>query len=159
LNRYPVDSIRPSFFLIPERSFFTDEKHIVNGQSYSLDGIENDIIRAEFEQPLIHFGIVCASTSCPNLRNEAYTGEKVLVQLEEEARAFLADPTKNILEGNSVQISKIFDWFKGDFTAGFGNVANFLIAYGPQNSIECEDMDCSSLNISYLDYDWSLNSQ
>ena len=159
LNRYPVDSIRPSFFLIPERSFFTDEKHVVNGVSYSLDGIENEIIRAEFEEPLIHFGIVCASTSCPNLRNEAYTGEKVLVQLEQEARSFLADPTKNVLDGNSVQISKIFDWFKGDFTEPFGSVANFLIAYGPAGAIECEDMDCSSLNISYQDYDWSLNRQ
>ena len=159
LNRYPIDTVRPEFFFIPERSFFTDVKHVVNGNTYSLDGIENDIIRADFEQPLIHFGIVCASTSCPDLRNEAYTGEKVLVQLEEEARAFLADPTKNILEGNSVQISKIFDWFKGDFEAGFGNVANFLIAYGPQGSIECEDMDCSTLNISYQDYDWSLNKQ
>ena len=159
LNRFPIDTVRPEFLFIPERSFFTDAKHVVNGESYSLDGIENDIIRPDFEQPLIHFGIVCASTSCPDLRNEAYTGEKVLVQLEEEARAFLSDPTKNILEGNTVQISKIFDWFKGDFEAGFGNVANFLIAYGPQDSIECEDMDCSTLNISYQDYDWSLNKQ
>ena len=159
LNRYPIETVRPEFFFIPERSFFTDVKHVVNGQTYSLDGIENDIIRADFEQPLIHFGLVCASTSCPDLRNEAYTGEKVLVQLEEEARAFLSDPTKNILEGNSVQISKIFDWFKGDFEAGFGNVANFLIAYGPKDSIVCEDMDCSTLKINYLDYDWSLNKQ
>ena len=159
LNRYPIETVRPEFFFIPERSFFTDAKHVVNGNTYSLDGIENDIIRAEFEEPLIHFGIVCASTSCPNLRNEAYTGEMLLVQLEQEARAFLADPTKNILDGNSAQISKLFDWFKGDFEAGFGNVANFLIAYGPENSITCEDMDCTSLDISYLDYDWSLNTQ
>ena len=92
LERYPVESIRPADFLgIPERSFFTDEKHVVNGTAYSLDQIENDVLRAEFDEPRIHFAIVCASTSCPELRAEAYTAEKLETQLGEQARSFVND--------------------------------------------------------------------
>lgn len=155
LNRYLIDTIRPTFLFIPERSFFTDKKHIVNKTKYSLDSLENDVLRAQFKQPLIHFGIVCASNSCPNLRPEAYIGEKIIEQLSEQAQSFLTDRNKNEFSENTAQLSKIFDWFRGDFEADSGSVKEFLMLYSSAKVKQILNSD--SLEIKYLDYNWGLN--
>lgn len=155
LDRYPIDTVRPVFLFIPERSFFTDKKHIVNNTKYSLDSLENDILRAKFKQPLIHFGIVCASNSCPNLRPEAYKGEIIIEQLSEQAKSFLADNNKNEFTGNTAQLSKIFDWFKTDFEAASGSLKEFLLPLGSSQIKQVLNSD--DLQIKYLDYNWGLN--
>ena len=160
LERYPVESIRPRDFLgIPERSFFTEEKHVVNGTSYSLDGIENDVLRAEFDEPRIHFAIVCASTSCPELRTEAYTAERLEAQLDEQARSFVNDPMRNRYnpDTNTASISKIFDWFEGDFTAVAASVPAYLTSYADEEATTV--LESPELNVEYMSYDWGLNDQ
>ena len=160
LERYPVESIRPRDFLgIPERSFFTEEKHEVNGTSYSLDGIENDVLRAEFEEPRIHFAIVCASTSCPELRTEAYTADELETQLSEQAVSFVNDPTRNRYnrETDTASISKIFDWFGGDFTAVAASVPAYLTSYTNEEATAV--LESPELDVEYMSYDWGLNDQ
>ena len=160
LARYPVESIRPRDFLgIPERSFFTEEKHEVDGVSYSLDGIENDVLRAEFEEPRIHFAIVCASTSCPELRTEAYTADKLETQLNEQARSFVNDPSRNRYnpETDTASISKIFNWFEGDFTAVAASVPAYLTSYAGEGATAV--LESPELNVEYMSYDWGLNDQ
>jgi hypothetical protein len=36
-------------------------------------------------------------------------------QLEAVAKSFINDKTKNTITANKIEISKIFDWFEGDF--------------------------------------------
>ena len=156
LERYPINTIRPRDFLgIPERSFFTEEKHEVNGMTYSLDEIENDVLRSQFDEPRIHFVIVCASTSCPKLRPEAYTADR----LDEQARAFINDPSRNRYDAatNIASISKIFDWFEGDFTEVAGSVPTYLTPYAEGEAEEV--LTSSEPTIEYLSYDWGLNDQ
>ena len=43
----------------------------------SLDEIEHQIIRKRFDEPRIHFALVCAAMSCPPLRDEAYTADRL----------------------------------------------------------------------------------
>ncbi|MEO7368634.1 MAG: DUF547 domain-containing protein, partial [Gemmatimonadaceae bacterium] len=43
----------------------------VGGRAYTLDGIENEIIRPTFREPRVHFALVCAARGCPPLRSEA----------------------------------------------------------------------------------------
>ncbi len=155
LNRYPIDTVRPVFLFIPERSFFTDKKHTINNTKYSLDSLENDVLRAKYKQPLIHFGIVCASNSCPNLRPEAYNGDSVIEQLKSQARKFIADNNKNEFSGNTAQLSKIFDWFRADFEAASGSVKEFLLPYATSQIKQVLNSD--NLQIKYLDYNWGLN--
>ena len=160
LERYPVESIRPTDFLgIPERSFFTEEKHVVNGASYSLDGIENNVLRSEFSEPRIHFAIVCASTSCPELRAEAYTADKLEAQLSEQTRSFVNDPSRNSYDPatNTASVSKIFDWFGGDFTAVAASVPAYLTSYADKEATTV--LESPELNVEYMSYDWGLNDQ
>jgi Protein of unknown function, DUF547 len=157
LERYPINSVRPTFIGIPERSFFTATNHVVGGKNYSLDQIENDVIRT-LGEPRIHFAINCASYSCPKLRNEAYDPRRLNGQLDEQAVAFVNDPIRNQFDAatNSAKLSKIFDWFEADFEA-VGGVASFLakFAEGEAKTV----LESESLNISYIPYDWSLNKQ
>lgn len=154
LQRYPVDSIRPTFLGIPERSFFVEEKHTVGGQNYSLDGIENDVLRP-LNEPRIHFAINCASQSCPVLRDEVYSASVLDKQLDEQARLFVNDPSRNQfnVETNEANLSKIFDWFERDFSA-VGGVSAYLSKFAEGDALSVLRSDPE---MNYLSYDWQLN--
>ncbi|WP_306644169.1 DUF547 domain-containing protein [Sanyastnella coralliicola] len=122
----------------------------IAGKSYSLDQIENEIIRPTFKDARIHFGINCASESCPPISRTAFTGTNVNSELDRLARAFMKDTKRNKFQGSSAQVSKIFEWFSVDFEKEGGVIA-FMKKHGA--NIE------NGANLSYLDYDWSLNSK
>ena len=109
------------------------------------------ILRKKFNEPRIHFAINCASYSCPRLRNEAYIASKLDAQLTEAAISFLADKTKNDINPDKVVLSKIFDWFGGDFKRN-GSLIDFLNHYAPVKI-------SPKAKISYKDYIWTLNKQ
>lgn len=115
---------------------------------YNLDEIEHKILR-EMGDPRIHFGINCASFSCPPLHNEAFTAAKVDQQLEALAIAFVNDEKRNTLSTDAVEISKIFNWFSKDFKTE-GSVVDYLNKYA-KNPIS------PNAKVRYKDYDWNLN--
>jgi hypothetical protein len=49
----------------------------VKGTDLSLDDVEHEIVRALFNDPMSHYGLNCASYSCPNLATRAYTGGNI----------------------------------------------------------------------------------
>ena len=59
------------------------------GKVYHLDNVEHDIIRKQWNEPRIHFALVCAAMGCPPLRSEAYTGARLEDQLQDQAVEFL----------------------------------------------------------------------
>jgi hypothetical protein len=158
LQRYPVNTIRPTLLRIPERSFFTEQRYQLGSDMYSLDELENTILRVEFNEPRFHFAINCASFSCPLLINEAYKGETLDAQLDAQAHAFINDPLRNQFDPatNTAQVSKIFDWFEEDFE-DFGGVATYLAQFAEGDAREVLTSD--DLTLRYMSYDWSLNSQ
>ncbi len=123
----------------------------INNKLYNLDDIEHGIIRKQFDEPRIHFALVCAAASCPKLRNEAYTNLKLEMQLIHQTRDFLRDTTKNQINSQDVKLSPIFKWYGGDFTKQ-GNLINFLNRYAPTT------IDRKS-KIEFMDYSWKLNEQ
>ena len=154
LKHYPVESIRDigSKIFIPKVSSPWDIRFIeLGGTTYDLNNIEHAILRKNFKDPRIHFGIVCASRSCPRLRNEAYLGENVQLFLEQDVDLFVNDKSRNIISNQQVELSKIFSWYKGDFT-GDGSLINYL------NRYSVVDIHPKA-SISYLKYDWDLNKQ
>ena len=100
-------------------------------------------------EPRIHFAINCASFSCPNLLNEAYTEAKLNQQLAAVAKSFINDKTKNTITINKIEISKIFDWFEGDFKTK-GSAIDFLNQY---SAVKIS----STAKINYKEYNWNLN--
>ncbi len=157
LERYPIDTVRPSFLGIPERSFFTEAEHVIGGKNYGLDQIENDVIR-KLGEPRIHFAINCASYSCPKLRAEAYDASKLNDQLNDQAIGFINDPIRNQFEvsTNTARLSKIFDWFKGDFEV-VGGVTSYISQFAKGEALEV--LQSGSVTIEYIPYDWKLNRQ
>ncbi len=127
-----------------------DKKFIeIDGSTYSLNGIETDIIRKKYDEPRIHFALNCASKSCPILLNKAYKPGTLNSQLTSQTKAFLNDTSKNDFSSKkSIEISSIFDWYKDDFNSS-GGVVSFINKY--------KGTDYDSPKISYMDYSWDLN--
>ena len=123
----------------------------VGGKTYTLDHIEHEILRKKLFDPKIHVGVNCASGSCPKLGNIAFTEENVEAELTKLMKAFVNDSTRNKLSKKKVQISEIFNWFKGDFTKN-GSVIDYLNKFS-ETEIK------SNAKISYLKYDWTLNGK
>ena len=58
----------------------------------SLDNIEHGTLRKKYNDPRIHFALVCASISCPRLRNEAYMADKLDAQLDDQGQGIPDQP-------------------------------------------------------------------
>jgi len=160
LDRYPIASIRPLVFGIPNwlafLRFFQRRVYRVAGQTYSLAQIENQMLRDRLQEPCIHFAIVCASIGCPLLRSEAYTSEQVTQQLEADAVRFINNPDKVHYDTQTgvLHCSKIFKWYRQDFLAVSPSIPDYIGLY------RGSDLTLSaSTPITYLDYDWSLNQR
>ena len=115
---------------------------------YNLDEIEHQILR-KMGDARIHFGINCASFSCPPLLNEAFNSQTVEMQLDAMARAFVNDPKRNRISENNIEISQIFSWFAKDFKTD-GSLIDFLNRYS-------ETTISNKARKSFMDYDWALN--
>ena len=132
---------------------FTEPHCLIAGSNRSQDQIEHEIIRPMGE-PRIHFAINCAARSCPPLIPEAYDGARLDEQLDARVRAFMADPAHFRLEGNTLQVNKVLDWFGSDFGGAEGLKA-FFSRYA-----EGSDRDAlgqADTGVTYFEYDWTLN--
>ena len=142
LDNYPVKSIKKI------NSPWDKEFINLGNKKYSLGQIEHKILR-KMNEPRIHFAINCASYSCPNLLNEAYTEKYLNNQLDAAAKSFINDKTKNNITANNIEISSIFDWFTSDFKKK-GTLIDFLNKY---SSVKIN----VKAKIRYKEYNWNLN--
>lgn len=152
IDHYPVESItdlHPTIHIPLVNTVWHKKFFNIGGNPMSLDHIEHQILRKDFEEPIIHFAINCASISCPPLRNEAFEPHKLNEQLEEQAINFINDPTRNLMDVDNPKISKIFSWFSGDFKDQ-GSLIDYLNQY---SKVKIE----SNADVDYLKYDWGLN--
>lgn len=153
IRHYPIHSIKDVAGIIPFVNSPWDLKFIeIEGHKYDLNNIEHGIIRSNFDEPRIHFALVCAAISCPILLNEAYTSESLDSQLNKQAHAFFNTPSKNQISQNSIQISKLLKWYEGDFNENGKTIVDYINTY--------VDMKINpNATVSYLDYNWNLNKQ
>lgn len=124
---------------------------VVGGKKYTLNTIEHEILRKDFNDPRIHVGVNCASGSCPQLGNFAFTEANIENELERLMKLFINDSTRNKITQKKIQISKIFDWFRGDFTKE-GSLIDYLNRYSTTKINK-------KAKIRHLEYDWSLNGK
>jgi len=131
----------------------------VAGKDRTLHEVEHEILRKQFREPRIHFALVCGATSCPKLRREAYRGEILDQQLDDQARRFINDPQRNRIDPEKgVRISSVFEWFEADFAAARGSVVDFVADY-LEDPRQAEALRQERDRIEFLDYDWTLNAQ
>jgi hypothetical protein len=143
--------------LLGRHGFFISKKHLVAGDSISLNTLEKKII-IPYKEPRIHFAIVCASISCPKLLSEAYTANKLEQQLQKNTIDFLNDKEKNKIEinNNKIKISKIFNWFKHDFIEAGGSIQKYISPFIHDESIR-HKLTNNGFKVKYLKYNWNLN--
>ena len=121
----------------------------VGGQTYSLDYIEHKILRRWHDDPRIHVGLNAGSASGPKFANYIFTEKNVDNKLEQAMKTFINDTSKNKISNNTLAISKVFDWYKEDFS-----YKTTLIEYiNKYSTVKASD----DATISYLPYDWTLN--
>ena len=123
----------------------------VGGTTYTLNQIEHEILRKKYNDPKIHVAVNCASKSCPKLANYAFTEDNYETKTGVLMQNFVNDPSRNKISENKVQLSKIFEWFNGDFTKK-GDLIDFLNQY---SNVKIN----KKAKIGYLEYNWSLNGR
>jgi hypothetical protein len=153
VDNYPVKTIKELGGSIYKVNTPWDIKFInLGSNTYDLNNIEHGILRDEFPDARIHAVVNCASVSCPPLRNEAYTPEKLEVQMTEQMRYFINDKTKNTITESKVEVSSLFKWYSGDFTKEAKTVRNYINQF---SSLKIDE----GTKITYKSYDWNLNGQ
>ncbi|MFT6165434.1 MAG: hypothetical protein ACJAV5_000317 [Vicingaceae bacterium] len=144
LNNYPLKSIMEI-----NGGKAWDLKFIdIKGEKYSLNNIEHDILRKKYADPRIHFVVNCASVSCPKLSNSAFFADGLDEKLDKAAKEFINNSSKNEITATEAEISKLFDWYKDDFTKN-GTVVDYLNRYTTTK--------LTTTKISFKEYNWNIN--
>jgi len=142
VDNYPLKSITKL-----ENGKPWDKKWIkLGGKTYSLNNIENDILRPTYKDARIHFAVNCAAKSCPPLLNKAWTSRNLESNFERQAKAFINNNTYNKIGGNEIEISKIFEWYAVDF----GNIVKYVNKYASTKAD-------AKAKVKYMEYNWDLN--
>jgi hypothetical protein len=163
-DKYPLESITdlstgPMALAYVLKTSVWDRDFIrISGRAYTLNDIEHTILRPAVDAR-VHFALVCAARSCPPLRPEAYTADRLDEQLNDQAGIFLGDERHNrFLPGERrVVLSKIFDWYEDDFKKEAGTLLRYVVRFLPdtlrRDLLSMEE----EISVRFGDYDWRLN--
>lgn len=153
IRNYPVETIKDLGGGIYRVNTTWDIKFIeIEGERYHLNDIEHNIIRKQWDEPRIHFALVCAARSCPKLRNEAFEAATLEAQLEDQAVHFFNSKARNDISPDRPQVSKLMKWYSGDFKHHAEDIKAYINRYSTVKI-------AAGAKLEYLDYDWSLNAQ
>ena len=150
---YQVARYYPLKSPLDQSGFFDRVKHTVAGESITLNHLEIKNLLFAYKDPRLHFALACAAQSCPPLASGAYTPDNVDAKLTDRTTRALNDNNWLVVKTGEgkVELSKIFDWYKKDFTMnGQKPVLEFINTYREQKIP-------AGYTISYYEYDWSLN--
>lgn len=164
VDAYPVNSIKDIDGVWDKQSW------LVAGKKLTLNEIEHQILRKEFQEPRIHVAVNCASVGCPPLLEVPYCADRLDSLLTVSAERFAASIVHNRidLEKNVAHLSSIFDWFGEDFIDQYyesgkfpdlnkkkAAALNFIVLHLPEET--ADRVLRSDYVVEYLEYDWTLN--
>lgn len=143
---YPISSVHD----IP--NFFDKRRYSLGGKKYSLDQIEKDLLYKEFDDPRLHFALICGAKSCPPILNQAFKASDLNLKLDIQAKLAINDPILVDIDWQekTVLLSEIFSWYSDDFTNDTLTLRQYLNKY----LIEPIPDDFTEKK---LRYDWAIN--
>lgn len=144
VDNYPLSSVQET------GDFFTKSINVIGGKKWSLTKFEKEVILGKNPDPRLHFVLVCGAIGCPPITNFAYTPENLENQLNAQTKSGLNDPAFISLEGNQLNISKIFEWYATDFGANKGERIDFINQFRNRPVSD-------NVRFKYVDYDWTIN--
>jgi len=154
IRHAPVDSIREIHGGLFNTGPWDEPLVSVEGRRLSLNDIEHGILRPIWQDPLIHYGVNCASVGCPDLIDRAFTADTVNDALRDNASRFINSPRGVQFEDGRLVVSSIYKWFASDFGGTEAGILAHLRRFaGPDLRARLE----SASSIDDYRYDWSLN--
>jgi len=147
---YQVAKFYPLKSPLDQSGFFEKVKHKVAGESLTLNHLEIKKLLLPYKDARIHFALACAAKSCPPLASFAYTPDQLDQQLKQRTKEAINNEDWLKVKDNKVLISKIFDWYKKDFTQTGMSVLEWINQYRNQKIP-------SDYSLGYYEYNWSLN--
>ncbi len=152
LENYPIGSIR-EIKSGARKGPWKRDLVTVNGRAMSLDDIEHGTLRKQFPSPYIHYMVNCASIGCPNLGPQLWRAETLEADQKAAASAYINSSRGVSLSGDTLKVSSIYKWFKGDF-GGKSGILKHIRAHADADLAAAID---SGAKISKYGYNWSLN--
>lgn len=164
VDHYPVASIQDI-----DKPW--DTKWPVAQGELTLNEIEHDVLRMQhapaaerraFVDPRVHFAVNCASIGCPVLLGEPFTGAKLDQMYDRGVRLFMQDPAKFRLEGTTLHLSQLLDWYGDDFRLLYEDasakeaIGRFFAGY-VDDAEAAEALRTGEFRIDWMEYDWGLN--
>lgn len=131
----------------------------IGGKTYTLDQVENEIIRPRWPDPRIHYALVCAAQSCPQLRNEAYIADRLDEQFNDQAKWFMIHRNSFDLRTRTAKLSKVYEWYAVDFGDNQADMLRTLIPHVPQELAQSFKKNAKKWNVEFVEWDWNLNEQ
>jgi hypothetical protein len=163
-KEYPSASIRQ----IP--GAFERLTHQAAGRSVTLDTIDKMILQ-EFRDPRLHLALGRGAMGSPRLRSEAFSGRGLEAQLKSveaecptRTECILVDPTTN-----RIAVTSVVGWHESAFVAAYAPAAKRFMSRSPVEravlafiepnlfATEREFLDKDQFQVTYSDFDWSLN--
>lgn len=137
----------------------------VGGASLTLNQMEHEHAR-KLADGRVHAVVNCASKGCPPLPPKPLVAEGLDAQLDAAAATWAAT-NAYALDGTTVRLSKIFDWYGDDFVAvpaerdlagveGKAEQALWFLAAHVDDATKATLLS-GTLSADWNDYDWSLN--
>lgn len=159
-NGEPVGSVRDFGHLLNPYRVFRQRIFDVGGQRYSLDDMEKGILLGAdyaergWKDARVHFAVNCASVGCPPLRATIYLPSTLNQVLDDNTRRALATARHLQRQGDTLRLSRLFDWYRRDYEDEAGSVEAFLLQHADERvRAEIEQ----TRRIRFIDYDWRLN--
>ncbi|MBN2377743.1 MAG: DUF547 domain-containing protein [Sedimentisphaerales bacterium] len=139
--------------------FFTRKNYFIAGRKRSLNEIQNEIIRRNFNDPRIFSALMIPIKSGPPLRPEAYRPDLLNFQLDQQCRLWINNPAANRLDlqKNTLFLSCVFKNYAQDFDRLYDNPRGFYAKYTNSEQERSYVLNHPETSLIYLPFDWSLN--
>ena len=148
IDNYPINSP------LDKNGFFDKTKFKLGGKNVTLNEIENEILRAQFNDARFHFVLVCGAIGCPPIINKAYLPTTLESQLKKQTELALNGDyfIKVNYKKKRVEVSEIMKWYQEDFIKNGVSEIEFINQYR-------KDKIPTNYKLSYYPYNWNLNKQ
>jgi hypothetical protein len=162
---YPAGSIRQ----IP--GAFERITHRAGGRALTLDDIEKNVLPL-FKEPRLYLALGRGAIGSGRLRSEAYTGEKIMKQLEEVQAEFVSERTMLQIDrgAGTMSVTPIVSWREADFVAAYdpgatgpfaqrSPIERAIVAFISPHllPLEKEFVRANTFRVTYHPFDWHLN--
>ncbi|CDF32113.1 unnamed protein product [Chondrus crispus] len=158
--------------LVKRGKFFNDASYVIAGKKITSVELEHQVLRLRInpndpragwllaeKDPRMHFILNCGAWSCPPLI--ALDANRTEEMLQEATERFLEKYCVIDLQNRKVTLSRLFKWFRNDFTPGSDSDAD-LIKWISQRASktkmnELTELLVSDYKVKFAVYNWADN--